>query len=194
MATSGVVLLATHAVISAVGGSRSVPLMEWGSVALIGFPLIWLGVVLRLGPLSPKRRARAGFWKLARFFLWVMAASTLFKLTLIFVALIYGSCSIATALGQSVPSFIWDQFWRGDHLPTLTWHFGAWAAAVLVMLYAAHRLGPVVRRLEGKCARCGYLLRGLTEARCPECGTPFNASDPEQGAVPPDGPVDRSAS
>lgn len=24
-----------------------------------------------------------------------------------------------------------------------------------------------------KCARCGYDLRGLPEARCPECGTPF---------------------
>jgi hypothetical protein len=26
------------------------------------------------------------------------------------------------------------------------------------------------------CARCGYLLYGLSEARCPECGTPFDPS------------------
>ncbi|HEX2971241.1 MAG TPA: hypothetical protein VHP11_02840, partial [Tepidisphaeraceae bacterium] len=26
----------------------------------------------------------------------------------------------------------------------------------------------------GVCARCGYLLYGLTEPRCPECGTPFD--------------------
>jgi len=25
-----------------------------------------------------------------------------------------------------------------------------------------------------KCQRCGYLLRGLTTPRCPECGTPFS--------------------
>ena len=25
-----------------------------------------------------------------------------------------------------------------------------------------------------KCAKCGYLLVGLTLARCPECGTPFD--------------------
>ncbi len=25
------------------------------------------------------------------------------------------------------------------------------------------------------CVNCGYLLYGLTEARCPECGTPFDA-------------------
>jgi hypothetical protein len=28
-------------------------------------------------------------------------------------------------------------------------------------------------RLEGRCARCGYLLRGLATRRCPECGEPF---------------------
>ncbi|MBU0616400.1 MAG: hypothetical protein KKI02_01650, partial [Planctomycetes bacterium] len=91
MVASGGALLAAQAVISAVRGGRTVPLMEWGSVALMGLPLIWLGVMLRLGPLSPKRRSRAEFWKLGRLFLWVMAASTLFKLTLVSVALIYGS-------------------------------------------------------------------------------------------------------
>lgn len=29
------------------------------------------------------------------------------------------------------------------------------------------------RRKPGLCVNCGYNLRGLTEARCPECGTPF---------------------
>jgi hypothetical protein len=39
----------------------------------------------------------------------------------------------------------------------------------------------------GICARCGYDLRGLTEPRCPECGTPFekaDAQEPETGKSP----------
>jgi uncharacterized paraquat-inducible protein A len=30
------------------------------------------------------------------------------------------------------------------------------------------------RQDPGRCERCGYLLRGLPEPRCPECGTPFD--------------------
>lgn len=29
-------------------------------------------------------------------------------------------------------------------------------------------------RIVGYCQECGYNLKGLTEARCPECGTPFD--------------------
>jgi rubredoxin len=29
-----------------------------------------------------------------------------------------------------------------------------------------------------KCRECGYLLRGLTVHRCPECGIPFDPADP----------------
>ena len=32
-----------------------------------------------------------------------------------------------------------------------------------------------------RCRECGYLLRGLVEARCPECGTPFDPELSEQG-------------
>ncbi len=31
---------------------------------------------------------------------------------------------------------------------------------------------PVLPSNPNKCRNCGYLLYGLTEARCPECGTP----------------------
>jgi hypothetical protein len=30
------------------------------------------------------------------------------------------------------------------------------------------------RRKRGSCVHCGYSLTGLTEPRCPECGTPFD--------------------
>ena len=31
----------------------------------------------------------------------------------------------------------------------------------------------VRRRRQGICVQCGYNLKGLTELRCPECGTAF---------------------
>ena len=155
--------------------------------------MIWVGVVFRLGPLSPKRRSRAEFWKVTRVSLVIIAAPMLFNLALVSVALVYGSRSIAAALGQSVPAFLWDELWNRDDLPRLLWHVAAWAAAALAMFYVAYRLGPVVRRLEGKCVRCGYMLRGLTEPRCPECGTAFNPADLEEdrrrrGSAPADHP------
>jgi len=38
-----------------------------------------------------------------------------------------------------------------------------------------------------RCAKCGYNLTGLTENRCPECGTPFDP-DALKGAAPKKGP------
>ena len=36
----------------------------------------------------------------------------------------------------------------------------------------------IVRRsVDAKCIGCGYALRGLIEARCPECGRKFNRDD-----------------
>jgi hypothetical protein len=71
---------------------------------------------------------------------------------------------------------------------------------VLVVLPVALAIGfavlarLVVRRLyrvrtgDPVCDRCGYLLRGLTSARCPECGEPFPAewitAEGDQAATP----------
>lgn len=38
------------------------------------------------------------------------------------------------------------------------------------------------RRPKGCCRSCGYDLRGLSEYRCPECGTPFESSEDESEA------------
>ena len=35
------------------------------------------------------------------------------------------------------------------------------------------------------CLKCGYLLRGLPEAVCPECGQPFNPADPRTYVITP---------
>ena len=50
---------------------------------------------------------------------------------------------------------------------------------------------------QGRCRECGYLLKGLPENRCPECGTPFgeqNRVDEERQAyrVPMEGRKVRS--
>lgn len=40
-------------------------------------------------------------------------------------------------------------------------------AAVLVYTWLRERR---VADRETRCGRCGYILRGITESRCPECG------------------------
>jgi hypothetical protein len=42
--------------------------------------------------------------------------------------------------------------------------------------------GPLDR--EAYCEHCGYNLRGLTELRCPECGTPFVPKAPSGSLLP----------
>lgn len=55
-----------------------------------------------------------------------------------------------------------------------------WGPAGLLAVWpcVAFLRGPVrryARRRHGRCVRCGYLLTGLPEPRCPECGTPVTA-------------------
>ncbi len=56
------------------------------------------------------------------------------------------------------------------------WNSGTCGSEVrdIIENVAAHLQGKVPTFL-GPCASCGYNLRGLTELRCPECGTPFGA-------------------
>lgn len=61
----------------------------------------------------------------------------------------------------------------------VTWLvFPFWASTALLTLLCATPVvrGPVVRqwrRRRGRCVECGYELRGLRSARCPECGTRY---------------------
>ncbi len=63
-----------------------------------------------------------------------------------------------------------------------------WLLLLLCAAYPAHRAISVIRfssrRRRGLCLHCGYDLTGLTEARCPECGTGFtlpNAAETDRG-------------
>jgi hypothetical protein len=63
--------------------------------------------------------------------------------------------------------------------------------ASMGLLYTAGTLPLVLRSTRRApttadprtCAHCGYLLYGLREPRCPECGTPFNPSLRERRAA-----------
>ena len=43
---------------------------------------------------------------------------------------------------------------------------------VIASLWLYHRLTPYVPKLDGhtRCGECGYILKGLVEPRCTECG------------------------
>jgi len=78
-------------------------------------------------------------------------------------------------------------------LASLGWLSLAWwfpAAQVLALcvwiwaLVVLHRFGRRLKLLiEGRCPCCEYMLRGLPENRCPECGREFVAALSSQGRV-----------
>ncbi len=43
-------------------------------------------------------------------------------------------------------------------------------AAVVALLLFHLPIGPRPYDPETRCRKCGYILRGITEPRCPECG------------------------
>lgn len=49
----------------------------------------------------------------------------------------------------------------------------AFIAFLVVHTILAYRLVPVADDGEPRCRKCGYILRGLREPRCPECGEPI---------------------
>ena len=53
-----------------------------------------------------------------------------------------------------------------------------WSAGIAFATYACVGWVPLsVGRMRGdnetRCRKCRYILRGITEPRCPECGTPI---------------------
>jgi hypothetical protein len=57
-----------------------------------------------------------------------------------------------------------------DPLSTLV--FTTIPALLGILIYAGltWRYGPIRIDPETRCRKCGYILRGISEPRCPECG------------------------
>src|SRR5262245_58493926 len=89
------------------------------------------------------------------------------------IAILFG-----TTLGTPIGIFLYNRplYWLLSALPD-TGELAAMAVPAQVLSLVAYRFltnrfPPVVDDLknETRCRKCGYILRGLTEPRCPECG------------------------
>ena len=90
----------------------------------------------------------------------------------------YGSCAsnLAGTLVVVAPGLYYDAWLPMDaDEPVAVILFWALPTAVVTVLaFAAATYGSKASlRHETRCRRCGYILRSLTEPRCPECGEKF---------------------
>ena len=59
--------------------------------------------------------------------------------------------------------------------PAILFGVAALIAAILILVGVWRLVFLPRRKRPGYCGYCGYCLTGLTEARCPECGTDFDS-------------------
>jgi hypothetical protein len=87
--------------------------------------------------------------------------------------------TIGAVLGPQIFHFIVDPISAGGEVFGNSWCW--WGdrifalipvVALPVMVYAllSHMFGPKAVDPETRCRKCGYILRGISEPRCPECG------------------------
>ena len=81
-------------------------------------------------------------------------------------------CAICVLFTGLVNSLQWSP---SDSLIPFATLGAAYCAAVLPLAVLAYRRMPEADDSD-HCAKCGYLLTGLTEPRCPECGTTFDSA------------------
>ena len=97
--------------------------------------------------------------------------------------------TLASAIGTTAPSqsqaISKDPLVRIHHQAVLNVALAAvFLALAVVFLIAARRAKRQAWVAAGCCPKCGYILTGLCEPRCPECGAPFEPKSSLPGAVP----------
>ena len=85
--------------------------------------------------------------------------------TLVSAALLIGVPAIGTGLCEQVRSELLKILLTA--LPSIGW--GIWMATTM-WLWPFAASGADVTAASPRCLKCGYLLKGLTHTRCPECG------------------------
>ncbi|MBP7937183.1 MAG: hypothetical protein KA354_21270 [Phycisphaerae bacterium] len=85
-------------------------------------------------------------------------------------AVVVGACYAGVSLLFFLLVVIFD-WGPGEAKEPFLWMGAAFIVLVVPLFTAAWKIPPSPAPYE--CARCGYLLYGLAEPRCPECGTPF---------------------
>ena len=96
----------------------------------------------------------------------------------VLIASAYGGMSITVF--ENYHEWVAEQI-AGGWPPPDSWRYPvaggiAWFAPITLLAFAVYGLltrffGPTHDSdNETRCRRCGYILRGITEPRCPECG------------------------
>jgi hypothetical protein len=90
---------------------------------------------------------------------------------------IYGALSV-TVFGdihEMVADFIRDELFGNSGLGTgigvsVGWFIPLFCLVLTVYALLTRIWGPTPYDRETRCRKCHYILRGITEPRCPECG------------------------
>lgn len=138
-------------------------LVNWPTTSIFQYALIaiWTFANMILGPLMAMRHRRAHLATAGR------RLVAIFGTSLGLLVLPY-TVTLSAAASQQFQGFSW-------RLPAL--HAGIFAAWVLIGAIAwpiiRHRW-PFVIQDGSSCPQCGYCVRGVASAICPECGTRFD--------------------
>jgi hypothetical protein len=80
--------------------------------------------------------------------------------------------------------YAYQKLRTGQTVSGFALYFPHWSMLVVFGLFPLVRVRSWFRRRRlaksGRCVRCGYELCGLSEPRCPECGTPFERRAPKR--------------
>ena len=95
----------------------------------------------------------------------------------IIVASVYGGLSVLRGPFAEVQSFLWNAVFIGKVESDRFSPAFALSVCAPIALIALASFGllslwrrPVPGDGETRCRKCGYILRGISEPRCPECG------------------------